>query len=178
MTIAEFLRKIDACSSAVAWSEGRDDPIAAWKGCQNGEWLVWIVGKYSEDRHELVRCTHDCVEIALRYTKDARVERCLMIARSWAAGDHTVEEVLAARAAAFYAYWDGRETDAVAMYAAYATCKVADIAYAADVHKAASAAIHTCIMAAGDNADEMRRWCTDIVLSYYPEPPKEILVCL
>jgi hypothetical protein len=40
---SDKLRKMGACSDAVKWAKGYRSATAAWKACENGGYLEWVL---------------------------------------------------------------------------------------------------------------------------------------
>ena len=82
--------------------------------------MLWLLGRiagpaWSDSRKPLVLAACECARLALPYTTDPRVLKCIETAEAWTRGDATKEQVRAADAdAAAYAAADA------AAYAAYA----------------------------------------------------------
>jgi len=159
----EKLKKLSACSGALEYVETKKTFTEAWKDCERGNWMLWLIGKTvgkpgDKSRRKLVLAACDCAELSLKYVKkgETRPAEAIKVARAWANGEKvTLDEVKAAADDAYFAAYHA------AADAAYA-------AYAADADDAADAA---------DAADDAARYkvlkqCAEIVRKYYPKPPK------
>jgi len=139
------------CPAAVEWLGRRRSPTRAWRDCQRGDWMLWLLGHSGGDHRTLVLAACDCAELALVHVPEGeeRPRRAIETARAWARGDDGVSlrDVRAAYAAA-YAAADAAYAAADAAYAA---------AYAADAAAAARAETHA--------------QCADIVRRHFPDPP-------
>lgn len=153
-----------ACSDAVAWAREQATAESAWRNCQHGDWMLWLVGQSSgepesDSRKKLVLSACECARLALPYVRSGEKRPLIAIetAEKWARGEDgvTIEEVRTAADGAYTAA-DGAYT------AAYAASTAAYAAYAAAY--AAHAAAKTKALAK----------CADIVRKHYPEPPKLI----
>jgi len=145
MNAVEFrklLIKLGACSEALSWSKGKSLKIV-WETCERGDWMLWLAGKMIDaegwpSRQDVVLAACDCVEPALKYVaKDEdRPRKCTDVARRWAEGKASIEELRTARrdadAAASAAYTDAAAAASdAATYAAAAASDAADATYAA-----------------------------------------------
>lgn len=107
------LEKLSACNEAVVWARTQPSFAKAWKACERGDWMLWLIGQYarapeSPERKQLVATAVACACLALstfeeRYPNDKRVRNCLDIVEAWTQGKATIEEVRQARNAATYA---------------------------------------------------------------------------
>ena len=119
MTSKQFeklLVSLEACSEEREWSKGMT-LAEAWKSCVRADWMCWLlvnqVGKKGWPDKSLVRHTLcDCAETALKYTTDPRPAEAIRIARLYADGKATDEQLAAARAAARAAGAAGAAGDA------------------------------------------------------------------
>jgi hypothetical protein len=174
-TVAARIKHLEPCQDATKWAKGYTSPVKAWRECQRGDWMLWLVGKVSgppesEGRKKLVLCACECARLALpifenRYLNDGRVRKCIETAERWAKGEATIEELRQARSAAYAAY-------AAAAYAAYVAADAAD-AYAAAYAAAAYAADAYAADAYAADAARAKALaeCADIVRKHYPKPP-------
>ena len=168
MTVATLLRhmsRLDACEEATEWVQGlpADMPASdAWQRCERADWLLWLAGRAEVDRKLVVLVACDCARLALpiwqkRYPEDGRVPACIDTVERWTRGEATIEDVRAARRAAYdaAAYADAAAYDA----AAYAAAAAYDAAYAAvyAAAAAAAAAAYDAAAAAYDAAAAARR---------------------
>jgi hypothetical protein len=130
----DALVKLKACHGAVEWSSTQPDLATAWRECQRGDWMLWLLGKidrsepWSDERKPLVQCAVECAAEAEPYEGDDKagqmVATCRRVALAWTRGEATREDVIAARYAAVAA--------SSAVYAASGYAAVyADAAYAA-----------------------------------------------
>ena len=115
LTVADRIRRIrrlDPCPPAMAWAAGYTDPALAWAECQDGSWMLWLIGRCagapeSPARRQLVACACDCAALAQSQARAARVSDCIDTARRWARGEATIEELRDAAGAARAAYAAG-----------------------------------------------------------------------
>lgn len=103
-TVAEHLKKMGACSEAVAYSENYDTAEEAWKSCLRGDWMLWIITKinksnpWSEGRKKILGICLDCAE-----TVHPLIHQCsrghdeIRVLRRWVSGEVDVEEAIQAR---------------------------------------------------------------------------------
>ena len=156
------LRDLHACSEAVKWAKDYRTATAAWKACERGDWMLWLVGRLSgepeSDQRKLVLCACECARLALEYvpSNETRPLRCIETGERWARGEATIEELREARRAAAA---DAADAAADAAYAA----AVADAADAADAAYAAYAA-----SAAADAREKTLKQCAAIVRKHFP----------
>jgi len=168
--IVASVRKMGACPEAVAWLAEQKNPAQAWRGCERGDWMLWLVGKLAGPvgdprRKKLVLAACGCARLSLKYVKagEERPRIAIETAERWAKGKATIEEV---RAAAYAA--------ADAAYAAYAAYAAADAAYAAYAAAyAADVAAYAADAAAyaAERAKALKQ-CASIVRKFYPRLPR------
>ena len=134
MTNRELLTDLGACGEAVDWAAKYKTPLAAWKACENGTWMLWLCGKVagppgSDSRRKLVLVAALCAETALHLITDdgthAICEATIQTCYSYAHGEATLEDVRSAAAYAAYVAYAADYAYAAAAAAAY------DAAYAA-----------------------------------------------
>ena len=187
-----LLHELDACSSAVEWAHGKTLHVV-WNTCNHGDWLLWLAGKMADKkgwptRKQLVLAACACAEQALKYVpkSEERPKKAIQIARAWARGKATIEEVRKAASAAYAApaacsaACSAASAASAACSAADAACYAADAAcyaaddacYAADdacyAADAASAAYTADAASLKDSADIVRKLIKE------PKPIKEI----
>ena len=190
--IVEKLMGMRACGEAVKWTKTERTPQSAWKNCERGDWMLWLIGRtiadkpWGDERKPLVLACCECARLALKYVPggEDRPRIAIETAEAWARGEASREEVKKAATAAADAYAaaadaaaaaaDAAAADATAAAAAaYAAATAAYAAAAADA--AAADAVAAAYAAADDDADDARRdtlkTCADIVRKYYPEVP-------
>ena len=152
------LKAIGACSEATDWLKTQPGWQTAWDKCEQGDWMLWLLGKLSGDpnspeRKHFVLVTCQCARLALPYvTKgERRPLKTIEIAEAWARGEPgiTLQDVRAAAAAAYAAAYAA--ANAAANAAAYAAAEAA-----------ANAAKRT----------EGLKQCADIVRQAYPDAPQ------
>jgi hypothetical protein len=186
MTNRERLNTIGACHDAVEWAGKYKTPKAAWKACQRGDWMLWLIGKTSgppdsDSRRKLVLVAAQCAELALPFARDeetrAICESTIQTCYAYAAGEAELTDVRSAYAAAAYAaaVYAAAYASAYAAYAAYAAAD-ASAAYAAayaSAYAAADAAAYAAADAAAraDARSKILAACADIVRDNYPESP-------
>jgi hypothetical protein len=187
--IMDGLKALGACPEALRWAEKQKGPGLAWKSCARGDWMLWLLGRqacpaWSDSRKPLVLAACECARLALPYTKDPRVFKCIETAEAWTRGEATVEEARKARDAAYSAAADAAFAAAYAADAAFAAAysAAADAAfaaafaaaYAADAAFAAAyaaAAAADAAFAAADARKMVLKQCADIVRKHYPKAP-------
>jgi hypothetical protein len=157
------LIRLNACSDAVAWAEGKSLSVA-WRTCQRGDWLLWLACRANVDRKLIVRATCDVAKTTLKYIPagELRPAKAIDTALAWCAGQATLAEVrqsaAAAYAAAAYAAYAADAADAAAAAAADAAdAAAAYAAYAADADAADAAAAYAAAAYAAYAADAARK---------------------
>ena len=160
MKLATILSHLGACTDARVWAKTQPDLETAWRECKRSDWMLWLLARTTlnqdDPRLRLMAC--DFAEAALIYVPagEDRPRQAIEVARRFAAGDATREELAAARdaagAAARAAAWD-------AAGAARAAARDAAWDAAGDAARAAAWA------AAGDAQ-------SDIIRRYFPECPE------
>src|ERR1017187_4872991 len=102
------LKSLRACSEAVAWFEQQPNITTAWKTCDRGDWMLWLLGKFnrepdSNSRRKLVLCACQCARLALKHIKagEDRPRIALETAEQWGrrGGGVTLDVVKSAAAA-------------------------------------------------------------------------------
>ncbi len=171
------LQALGACDEAVEWAGKQESAATAWRDCQRGDWMLWLLGKLSGKpdsvkRRKLVLCACECARLSLKYVKrgEERPRIAIETAEKWARGDGpTLDDV---RAAADAAYADAAAAYAADAAAAYAAADAADAAYA-DADAAYAAANAAAYAAAADAArTKTLAVCADIVRKHYPKAPR------
>jgi hypothetical protein len=169
-TLADRIAHLHPCSDAAKWLAEQKTPAPAWKDCQRGDWMMWILGKLSGEpgsdaRKKLVLCACECARLALPHVKagELRPLKAIETAEAWARGEASLDDVREARKAAYAADADA-DAAAYAAYAADAAAAAAYAAYAADAAAYAAAAYAARSKALAT--------CAEIVRRHYPKPPK------
>ena len=103
-----WLRNLHACGEAVEWAGEQKSAAEAWKNCERGEWMLWLLGKLSgkpesEKRKRLAAC--ECARLSLKYVPkgEKRPLVAIQTAEKWTRGEATIEEVRTTAHAATYA---------------------------------------------------------------------------
>ena len=143
------LRTLHACDESIAWLETLDPDApayAAWRSCERGDWLVWLVSHgairdaVGDRALRIIAC--DCAEDVLpiweTWARDKAPEHldaprnAIAVSRAFAMGKATELDLKAARAAARDAAWAARAARAAVRDAAWAArAAVRDAAWAA-----------------------------------------------
>jgi len=172
------LRAIDACDEALTWIEQTPgEPDDLWAACQRGDWLLWLLVAVGYDKRVIRHIACDCAEgvlpiYELAHPDDRRPRDCIAVARRYADGEATEEEMAAARVAAVdaarasarAAAEDAAEDAAWAAADAAAWAAAEDAAGAA-AKDAADDAVWAAVWAAADAAavDAARARQADII---------------
>jgi hypothetical protein len=128
--LSDVLRTMGACydRSFAQWVEARPDSTLdeLWDECPRGDWMLWIAARAGCDQRSVVHAACDCAESVLAYIPagEERPRRAIEVARRWARGEATLDDVRAAGIDANNAAHIDSDTDAAAT-AAYATAMVA-----------------------------------------------------
>src|SRR5215471_1726928 len=90
-TIADRIRHLKPCLEAIEWANDYISPNKAWRECNRGDWMLWILGTQAgkvepPGRKKLVLCACQCARLAPQYTTDSRLLRCIETADKWAQG--------------------------------------------------------------------------------------------
>ena len=160
MKIDKWLDKLDklsACDDGVSFAKKYKTSGNAWKYCNRGDWMLWLIGKMSgescsDKRKKLVLTACKCARLALKHVPEGekRPLQTIETSEKWAKDEGvTLAEVHDAAAAAYAA----ADAAAAAYAAAYAAADAAAdaAAYAADA-AAAYAAVREEILS------KINRW--------------------
>ena len=161
---ADTVQRMSACREAVLWLRSYDTPNGAWRACERGDWMLWIVGKSvgssrTKSRRALILVTCKCARLALKYVRkgETRPLTAIETAERWARGGATLQEVRSAADAAY----DASKVDSPGAYDAYAYI----ITCAAWAAYADPAGVYACHAAAAPKTFEE---CAGIVRRHYP----------
>ncbi|MDI7268991.1 MAG: hypothetical protein QME96_13465 [Myxococcota bacterium] len=208
-TVPRWLSALEAlrpCPETVEWCRGlpaRTSLAAAWRRCDRGEWLLWLVVRtldappWGEERKPLVRAVARCARLALpvyeaRHPGDGRVRRCLDLAEAWTRGEATPEQVVQAYVATFAAASicppASANADAVAVLSVFALA--GDDTADAFIAGFAATSIATAIASAAASPSvyastiicsirpRVLRECAEIVRGVFPTPPPHVYQAL
>ena len=176
-TTREILTRLGACDEARRVYGAQPATEETYAACQRGDWLLWLAARAGVDRRALVLAACECAELALpiwerRYPEDRRPQKALRIARAWARGEASLEDVRAADGAAANAAYDAADAaDSAATDAARAiSAAVAAASISARDAAAAAASISARDAAAAADAagDAVLVRCAGIVRSRIP----------
>jgi hypothetical protein len=154
------LRKMNACSEAVAWYESYDwaDEEAAWLACQRPDWLLWLAGRSPRvTKFMIVRAACGIARSVLHLTREDedRPRLAIEAAERWCEDPSEANRaaaasaaLAAARAVAADAAYAARAAYAAAYAAARAAAYAAARAYAADAAADAASAASAALAAA------------------------------
>jgi hypothetical protein len=94
------LRAWYVCIDAREWVEARPDRTLAelWAECPRGDWMLHLAARAGVDRRHVVLAACDVSALALAHVPagEERPRRAIEVARRWARGEATAEEVRAA----------------------------------------------------------------------------------
>jgi hypothetical protein len=135
-----FLRQHKACDAAMDWLKaGQFASLdAAWQVCQRSDWMIWLL--YEANKLDDATWRHLAVDFAEQVSHlltDERSRQALVVARRYADGEATDEELAAAEAAAWAAA--GAAAWAAARAAAWDAAGAAAWAAARDAARAKQA---------------------------------------
>jgi len=130
------LTRLEACTDARAWARSLPadtTPESAWSACERGDWLLWLLGalhrRGAVTRQVLVLAACASARTALRYLAGRPAEAAsiasIETAERWCRGEATIDEVRAARDAAWAVRCEAWPDAAYA--AAYAAAAAATI---------------------------------------------------
>jgi hypothetical protein len=96
------LERLNACDDAVKWALTQPSLAVAWRNCERGDWMLWLLARLDADRPTMVRAAACCAELALPYAGETEPEcmAAIQAAVGWADGELSIEVVDAAGAAA------------------------------------------------------------------------------
>jgi len=164
---------LNPCLEAIVWLKKQKSPQAAWRACERGDWMLWLLGKLSGEpgsdaRRKLVLAACACARLSLEYVPkgEDRPRKTIETAEAWAKYRRgvTLDDVRKAVAAAYAAY--------AAAYAAYAADNAAKAAaYAADAADNAAYAAAKAAANANVRVETLAK-CAVIVRKFYPRAPK------
>ena len=166
--LKHYLKNETACQEAIDWIAERDLETA-WSECPRGDWMLWLAKRAGVDIRMMKAAKAECAALAWEWMpEDARV--AVEVARAFARGETTQEEMQKAAAAAYNAAYVA--SCAVVACAAYAAAYAAYPAYAAKsaayaAEAAAEAAAYDDEAAAAARKDAQKR-CTEIVREIIP----------
>lgn len=123
--LATRLLAMRACPDAVQWARGYTNDAAAWRECQRGDWMLWLLARLNVDRKRLVLAACECARLSLHLVRDDEERPRIAIETAEAlARDEgpTLDDVHRATAAAYAA-----AANVAAADAATADAQCADI---------------------------------------------------
>ena len=110
MKLSTILSRLDACADARTWAKTQPDLQTAWTACRRSDWMLWLMARTTLDQDDPRLRLLDC-DFAEAVLKDVpagedRPRRAIEVARRFAAGEASQEEMAAAWATASDAAWD------------------------------------------------------------------------
>lgn len=94
------LRGLGACGEAIDWAATQPSLRSAWKNCQRGDWMIWLVWTLNYPKARRIPCAVEIASTVAHLSKDPRVAECLRVTLAWGRGKATEEQLRVARAAA------------------------------------------------------------------------------
>lgn len=164
---SDRLVELESCEEAVRWCVGLDSFAEAWRICERGDWMLWLLGLLSgppnsESRRKLVGVCGQCAELALhlfeeKYPSDDRFRKAVQACK-----DHAAGKIDAQECCTDLCEDDFRDTPLVrmAVRAVVNATYVSDACTATPLHAARSIAFVTQLVKAAD-----------IVRMVYPTEP-------
>ena len=111
----KYLQTLDACEDAVAFAATCPSLKRAWETCPRPDWMLWLLGHVGFDNPRMFRlfacwCVRNTILVDGRKVwdllTDKRSRDAVGIAERYAVGDASLEELAAARDAAWDAAGD------------------------------------------------------------------------
>ena len=176
-----WLRRVGACGEAIAWCKTQPSKAAAWRSCERGDWMLWVISKTvgtpgDASRKPLIMAACECARLALPYicAGEKRPLRSIEAVEAWCREEVTLDTVRSAAADAYAAATPA--SSAAAYFAAAATAAYATAyANAFDVDAVDFAATYVVSAAAyASDASEQAtlQRCADIARKHFPKPPR------
>lgn len=156
------LRDLGACNEALEWIEKTPGELEdLWAACQRGSWMIWLLERLGYDKRTMRHIACDVAEDVLNiyeheYPADYRPRSAIAMARRYADGAATDDELIAARDAA-----RGASRAAVDVTSGAAVDAAASYAADAAVWAAASDAISYAAIEASRAAADAEDWAAD-----------------
>jgi len=134
----KLLLELEACEEARDWAKTQPDLSTAWANCQRPDWMLWLLARTGvakdDSRYRLMACDFAESVLHLVPAGEDRARQAVEVARRYARGEATQEELAAAASAASAAAWASTTAWATAAGAASAAAAAASAAAAqADV---------------------------------------------
>jgi len=162
-TLNNTLKKLGACADARAWAATQPTRKAAWENCKRSEWMLWAIARSTispdDQRLRLMACDFAEAVLHLIPAGETRPAEAVRIARLFALGEATREELATAWAAAWAAAGAAGDAAGDAAWAAWAAGTAWDAA-------------RDAAWAAGTAGDAARAAQASIIRKYYPNPPR------
>ena len=118
-----------ACDQAMAWARTQPSLEIAWRDCQCGDWMLWLLGRCDVDKRLLVKAAALCAEPAAGLCDEHTEAVCLAVVQAcvaWSEGEASDGDLQAEVDAA-----DAAADAAGAAWAADAAARAAWAAWAA-----------------------------------------------
>ena len=170
MNYIKKLEKMQACSPAVDFCRGKPLKVA-WKTCERGDWLLWILARTciqgSVKHRKIVLSACACARLSLKFVKkgEKRPLKAIETAEKWAKKEKGVTLKMIKAAACATSADDATYAYAYAYTATYAATCAATCAACAATYAATCAATYAA-------RKKILKKCAEIVRDNFPEPPK------
>ena len=106
-TVADRIKHLRPCGNALTWAAGYTSAAKAWRECEDGSWMLWLLGRHSgpvgsKSRKKLVLAAYKCARLALTHVPagELRPLRAIETAERYCRGEATIDDVEAAARAA------------------------------------------------------------------------------
>ena len=137
------LENLNACEDSIEWLSTQDNLQQAWKDCERGDWLLWLVARLNINERKLFLAKGLVAEQVIHLMNDERSIEAVKAAINYGNGKISKDELSADDAATLVAAY----ANAAGAYAAYgdyiATIATTAAAAAAYANAAAAYAANT-----------------------------------
>jgi hypothetical protein len=143
------LKQMNACPQALTYLKRQGSYQKAWKRCDRGDWMLWLLGKVLDEENKtefrkLTLAKARCAKLVADLTNNKYSKKAIEVAEDFGLGEATREELDSAAAKAFvYATTDATftSTSSFADFASLASASTSSLLFAsAFVSASASAA--------------------------------------
>ena len=97
--LAKKIAHLKPCQDAAQWLAKQPSAIKAWRNCQRGDWMFWLLVRtmdcpqWSLGRRAIVACALDCARLNCP-TTPSEIEGAVQTLRDWVEGVPTVEDIV------------------------------------------------------------------------------------